>query len=134
MHRTVWPSLSPESTARIVFPASLALLTVAGIVLTLPYHLQHVPLVSRFTSQDINPWGKVQPNKYFALAFLVMFGLINWLYFFRSFRSHWWQRSSEHPERDNRTSSLFMVLTVCSILIMLTIGLPVRLPALSTDM
>lgn len=122
MLRSVWPSLSPESSARVVLPLSLGLLVVAGIVLTLPYHLQHIPFVSRFTTQDIIPWGKMQPNKYFAIAFLVMFGLINWLYFSRSFRSRWWQSSAEHAVRDNRTSLLLMVLTVCSILIMLTMG------------
>lgn len=42
--------------------------------------------------------------------------------FLDRFRSHWWHSSAEHSGRENRTSSLLIALTVCSILIMLTMG------------
>ena len=65
---------------------SLLILVVAALVFAQPYHLQHIPFVSNLTDRQINPLGKMQPNKYFAMAFLMFFGAANALYLFRALR------------------------------------------------
>ena len=108
------------------FPMSLFVLLIAAVVFALPYHLRHLPLASSLTGQEINPWGKMQPNKYFAVAFLVAFGLVNFLYFLRAFFSN--HRAAPVSARNHRirgertTPSLLIALSVCSILMLLTMG------------
>ncbi|MDR4493466.1 MAG: cytochrome ubiquinol oxidase subunit I [Nitrospirales bacterium] len=74
------------------FPFSFGIILLAVVVLGMPYHVQHVPGLNRFLDQEINPLGKMQPYKYFALSALVVFGFVNWLYAFRAF----WKRRA-HP-------------------------------------
>jgi cytochrome bd ubiquinol oxidase subunit I len=65
--------------------APLALLAIAlsTIFLAMPYNLHHYAFLSHGLDQDINPWGKMQPYKYFALSGLVIFGFVFWLYALR---------------------------------------------------
>jgi hypothetical protein len=122
----IWRGLrggSEEGTARLVLPLSLIVVAVAGLVFSLPYHLQHIPGLSILTDRVINPLGKMQPNKYFAIAFLVLFGLLNWIYFLRAFsqRIVWWQTTTE--DRDDQWSPrLLIALSFCAMLMMLTMG------------
>lgn len=67
------------------YPVSLGLILLATITLAMPYHLQHVPLLHHVIDQNINPLGKMQPFKYFALSLLVIMGTGNWLYAVRAF-------------------------------------------------
>ena len=112
-----------SGSALIVPPISVAVVTVAGLIFSMPYHLQHIPGVPRLTDQVLLPIGKMQPNKYFAMAFLVLFGLLNWVYFFRSFheRIPWWDRTPE-SNSDRLSAKLLMALSLCAIVIMLTMG------------
>ncbi|MCC2641391.1 MAG: Cytochrome bd-type quinol oxidase subunit 1-like protein [Nitrospira sp.] len=112
-----------DSSSRVVLPVSLAVVIVAGIVFSMPYHLQHIPGFHVLTDQAINPLGKMQPNKYFAIAFLVLFGLLNWTYFFRSFWGPfpWWQ-SGPTGRQDRVTPTLLIALSLCAMLTMLTMG------------
>lgn len=123
MWRALRPVLSRDATARSVLPVSLVVLTIAGIVLSMPYRLQHVPMFSALTDATINPLGKMQPNKYFALSFLVLFGLLNWIYFARGFsgRLPWWQAHQELSS-DRLNQTLLIALSGCAILMMLTMG------------
>lgn len=113
----------PGSSSRIVLPISLVVVTMAGIVFSMPYHLQHIPGLHVLTDLAINPLGKMQPNKYFAIAFLVLFGLLNWTYFFRSFSGSlpWWQTGSQSSQ-DRLKPTLLIALSLCAMLIMLTMG------------
>jgi hypothetical protein len=101
----------------------LAVVIVAGIIFSMPYHLQHIPGLHVLTDRAINPLGKMQPNKYFAIAFLVLFGLLNWTYFFRSFWGPlpWWQTGPENRQ-DRVTPTLLIALSLCAMLMMLTMG------------
>ncbi|ULA67801.1 MAG: conserved membrane protein of unknown function [Nitrospira sp.] len=110
-------------TARLVLPVSLLIVGLAGILFTQPYQLQHIPGLHSVTDRVINPWGKMQPNKYFALAFLVIFGVMNWLYFIRSFRNRFvrWQDHSG-TGKDSPGPALLMALSLCAMLMMLTMG------------
>lgn len=107
----------------IVLPVSVAVVTVAGVVFSIPYQLQHIPGVLLLTDQALLPLGKMQPNKYFAMAFLVLFGLLNWVYFFWSFheRVPWWESKAESSQ-DRRSPKLLVSLSLCAMLIMLTMG------------
>lgn len=62
------------------FPLALAGIVLSAIILAMPYQLQHIPLLNQLIDQEINPLGKMQPYKYFALSGLVIFGFGNWLY------------------------------------------------------
>lgn len=75
------------------------------------------------TDRVVLPIGKMQPNKYFAMAFLVLFGLLNWAYFFRSFQERlpWWEFNSE-SNSDRLSPKLLVALSLCAIVIMLTMG------------
>jgi cytochrome bd-type quinol oxidase subunit 1 len=109
-------------TARSVLPASLLVVAAAGLVFSLPYQLQHIPGLHALTDRVINPLGKMQPNKYFAIAFLVIFGLLNWVYFLRSFaaRFPWWKAAEGGPDR---WSPRFLIaLSLCAVLMMVTMG------------
>jgi cytochrome d ubiquinol oxidase subunit I len=112
-----------SGSSRIVPLISVAVVMVAGLVFSIPYHLQHIPGLPAMTDQVVLSMGKMQPNKYFAMAFLVLFGLMNWVYFFRSFheRIPWWERKSE-INSDRLSPKLLVALSLCSIVIMLTMG------------
>lgn len=112
-----------SGSSRIVPLISVAVVMVAGLVFSIPYHLQHIPGLPAMTDQVVLSMGKMQPNKYFAMAFLVLFGLMNWVYFFRSFheRIPWWERTSE-INSDRLSPKLLVALSLCSIVIMLTMG------------
>jgi cytochrome d ubiquinol oxidase subunit I len=121
--RAIRPAMPREAAARIVLPVSLAAVALAGLVFAMPYHLQHVPLLSRLTDIAVNPLGAMQPNKYAAIAALVLFGLLNWLYFFRSFSSPapWWRiKDAQSPDR--RKPTLLIALSLCAMLMMLAMG------------
>ena len=76
-----------RSRAGWLLPVGILVAALAGLVFSLPYQLQHIPGLSTVTDRITNPLGKMQPNKYFAIAFLVLFGLLSWTYFLRSFGS-----------------------------------------------
>ncbi|HEX2054898.1 MAG TPA: hypothetical protein VHF07_00300, partial [Nitrospiraceae bacterium] len=120
--RALRPTLSQNDTARLVLPCSVAVLAAAGLVFSLPYHVQHVPLVSRLTDIAVNPLGAMQPNKYIAVALLVLFGLLNWIYFLRSFSGPvlWWRTRETAPDRTK--PMLLITLSLCAMLMMLTMG------------
>ena len=90
----------------------------AAMVFAMPYHIQHIPFAYLFTHHEINPIGKMQPNKYFALAFLVTFGFVNFIYYLKVFAS------GTQPEGkvSNAGTALLIALSACSIVIMLTMG------------
>lgn len=113
-----------EGTAGLILPISLLILAVSGMTFSLPYHLQHVPGLHLVTDRVINPLGKMQPNKYFALAFLVVFGFMNWLLFFRSFTNRflWWEGLSGTLKKEPSSPALLMTLSFCAMLMMLTMG------------
>lgn len=76
---------NPPSSFAGFMPLSWAVIMGAAIILAMPYQLQHVPFLNQLTDQDINPLGKMQPYKYFALSGLVIFAFGNWLYALRAF-------------------------------------------------
>ncbi|MGH7229947.1 MAG: cytochrome ubiquinol oxidase subunit I [Nitrospiraceae bacterium] len=116
--RMVRASGTGPASFQTFMPISLFVLSVAAIVFALPYHIQHIPLASSLTELEINPWGKMQPNKYFAIAVLIMFGLVNALYFVHSFR-----RAPLTLRPGDRTSpSLLIALALCAVVIMLAMG------------
>ena len=94
-------------------------------------------MLSALTDATINPLDKMQPNKYFALSFLdkmqpnkyfalsflVLFGLLNWIYFARGFSGHspWWQSRKDAAE-DRTAPKLLIALSFWAILMMLTMG------------
>jgi cytochrome bd ubiquinol oxidase subunit I len=102
----------------VFIPISLIVVVSAAVVFALPYHLQHVPYVGLATDRQINPLGKMQPNKYFAVAFLIMFGTVNLLYFVRSFRGD----PGTIRSGDRAAPALLIVVAVCTALIMLAMG------------
>ncbi len=121
--RAVRSSSRPDSAARLILPVSLAVLIVAWIVFAMPYQLQHVPFLSRMTDAAINPLGKMQPNKYFAIAALVFFGLLNWILFLRSFAgpASWW-KTSRADGQDRASPKLLIGIAACAMLTMLSMG------------
>jgi cytochrome bd ubiquinol oxidase subunit I len=121
--RTVRSSRRPDSAARVILPVSLAVLIVAWLVFAMPYHMQHVPLLSRLTDAEINPLGKMQPNKYFAVAAIVFFGLLNWILFLRSFAgpASWW-KTGVMSGQDRASQKILIVITGCAMLTMLSMG------------
>jgi cytochrome bd ubiquinol oxidase subunit I len=117
-------SRSPQSTsALLILPVSLAVLMIAGIVFAMPYQLQHVPFLPRLTDAAINPLGKMQPNKYYAISALVFFGLLNWIILLRSFggRSSG-GRISLSSDLDRVNPTLLIMVAGCAMLIMLSMG------------
>ncbi len=121
--RAVRSSSSPGSADRLILPVSLAVLLVAWLVFAMPYQLQHVPFLSRLTDAVINPLGKMQPNKYFAIAALVFFGLLNWILYLRSFASRSsWGCTSVACGQDRASQKLLIIVAGCAMLTMLTMG------------
>ena len=122
----IWRSVrrnDDPGTGRLVLPLSLGMVTAAGCVFSLPYHLQHVPGLGSLTDRVILPLGKMQPNKYFAMAYLVLFGLLMWIYFLRSFSTgHTWQYIVGGAPRDPWSPRLLLMLSFCAMLMMLTMG------------
>jgi cytochrome d ubiquinol oxidase subunit I len=110
-----------DSTARSFFLVSLVIIGLAAVLLAQPYQLQHIPFLSRLTETTINPMGKMQPHKYFALSFLVMFGIANWVYFVRWFP---WRRTDDgvagSPAENG--SYLLLSLVVATMAMMLSMG------------
>jgi cytochrome d ubiquinol oxidase subunit I len=102
----------------VFIPISLIVVVSAAVMLALPYHLQHVPYLGLATDLQINPLGKMQPNKYFAIAFLIMFGVVNLLYFLRSFRGS----PGSIRAGDRGAPALLIGIAVCTALIMLAMG------------
>ena len=112
-----------DSPSRVIVPWSLLVLIAAGIVFAMPYHLQHVPFMSWITEITINPLGKMQPNKYFAIAALFVFGLTNWVVLSRSFSRRWSVASERFDAPRDRTSPrLLVVMSLCAVLTMLSMG------------
>jgi cytochrome d ubiquinol oxidase subunit I len=119
--RTIRSHTSQVNTALLILPMSLAVLMVAGIVFAMPYHLQHVPFMSRLTDAAINPLGKMQPNKYFAISALVFFGLLNWIILVHSFGGRSTEgRTSFSHDRVNPT--LLIIVAGCAMITMLSMG------------
>ena len=121
--RTIRSCGKADNGACTIVAGSIAVLIVAWIVFAMPYHLQHVPLLSWLTEAAINPLGKMQPNKYFAIAALVCFGLVNWVLFLRSFGegSSWWKTVTPYGQ-DRLNQSLIVVVAGCAMLTMLSMG------------
>lgn len=104
-------------------PVSLAAVIVAALVFALPYHLQSIPFAHLVTSAEINPLGKMQPNKYLAAATLVMMGLVSFIYYLASLRGMRREEDKTKPLRADRTAPrLLIALAVLSICIYLVMG------------
>ena len=110
-------SLRPASFDLFI-SISLLILVVAALVFAQPYHLQHIPFVSYLTDRQINPLGKMQPNKYFAMAFLVFFGVANAIYFLRVLRHN----DFTLAQKDRSNPSILIALALCSALIIVVMG------------
>jgi cytochrome d ubiquinol oxidase subunit I len=117
IYRVVRSSQTPPASLDVFMPISLLILIAAALVFAQPYYLQHVPFVSVLTDRQINPLGKMQPNKYFAIAFLVFFAFANAVYFFRFLAV-----GASFGQTDRCTPSLLIALALCSALMILTMG------------
>lgn len=123
IYRTIRSRSSQDHASLLILPVSLGILLIAGIVFMMPYHLQHVPFLSRLTDAPINPLGKMQPNKYFAIAALVFFGLLNWIIFVRSFGGRAAERETQPSrEPDRLNQALLIMIAGCAMLTMLSMG------------
>jgi cytochrome d ubiquinol oxidase subunit I len=122
----IWRNLrgiEDSGTARLVLPLSFGVVAAAGCIFSLPYHLQHVPGLAAVTDRVIFPLGKMQPNKYFAMAFLVFFGLLMWTYFLRSLSTgHARHAFSAGVRPDPWSPRLLFLLSFYAMLMMLTMG------------
>jgi cytochrome d ubiquinol oxidase subunit I len=118
---TVRAGAPSDSTARTFVPVSVIIIGLAAILLAQPYQLQHVPGLPRLTDMAINPWGKMQPHKYFALAFLVVFGIANWLYFVRWFPGGCQDGAAAVPSA-RKGPYLLVSVAVVTMFIMLSMG------------
>ncbi len=115
--------IQAKGTERLVLPLSLAVVAAAGCIFALPYQVQHVPGLAAVTDRIIFPLGKMQPNKYFAMAFLVFFGLLTWIYFLSSLSARYAkQPCSEGARSDPWRPRLLFTLAFCAMLMMLTMG------------
>jgi len=101
---------------------SPAIISLATLILAMPYYLQHLPLVPLITDQRINPMGKMQPYKYFALTTLVLFGFTNWLYFMWSGYGRGLKPSGETSPQRRRASSFLIVMAGLMILMYGSMG------------
>jgi len=118
MYRLMRASSDRTASARTYFPISLTVMILAAIVFAMPYHIQHIPFAHVLTHREINPIGKMQPNKYFALAFLVSFGLVNFIYYLKAYA-----REAQAQRNSSRAgTTLLIALSACSIVIMLAMG------------
>ncbi len=117
--RIVSANAAAGSSGRTFLPLSLGLIAIAAIFFGLPYHLRHVPGLSAVTNHDILPWGKMQPHKYLAGGVLVVFGLVNWIYFLRWFRH---APTTDGARGSAVSSALLIALAMLSIVIYLAMG------------
>ncbi|MDQ6734946.1 MAG: cytochrome ubiquinol oxidase subunit I [Nitrospirota bacterium] len=121
MWRRLRSMLPPGSFGHAFLPVSLFVLSGAAFILIQPYHIQHLPWASTVTTWTFNPLGKMQPYKYYALAFLVIFGLANWLCFIAALARQAFQAAMTLAH-DRRAPSLLLALGVCAMGIMLVMG------------
>lgn len=105
-------------------PLSLWAAAIATVIFAMPYRIQHLPFVPRFTDAAINPLGKMQPHKYIAIAVLLAVGLSSLIYFLIAFRGRIFTglRKGEPKETGRAAPFLLISLAVLSILIYLTMG------------
>jgi cytochrome bd ubiquinol oxidase subunit I len=118
-------SRAPASApSRTFLPISVGLLAIATAVVAQPYHLQNVPLLASLTDRPINPIGKMQPYKYLALGFLVVFGFLNWSFFLRWFPWNPAARAgySGAPAGGGTQFYLLVTVAVTAMLMMLSMG------------
>ncbi|GJL57791.1 MAG: hypothetical protein NPIRA03_06480 [Nitrospirales bacterium] len=105
-------------------PLSFTVTVIAAMMLAMPYQLQHIPLLNDLTDQEINPLGKMQPYKYFALSGLVIFGVGHWIYSVRVFGRMPPATASSidtgTPRR--RMAGLLMTLAGLTVIILLAMG------------
>ncbi|MGE0644463.1 MAG: cytochrome ubiquinol oxidase subunit I [Nitrospira sp.] len=121
--RVVGSTGKPDDTARLILPVSVVVLVIAWLVFAMPYHLHHIPGLSRLTDIEINPLGKMQPNKYVAIAALVFFGLLNWILFLRAFIDPGCRSTAEPVNGQDRASQrILIVIAGCTMVLMLTMG------------
>jgi len=118
IYRLVCATSDRTTSARSFLPISLTVMVLAAMVFAMPYHIQHIPFARLVTLREINPIGKMQPNKYFALAFLVTFGFVNFIYYLKAFA----KGIQTKRKASNAGTALLIALSVCSIVIMLTMG------------
>jgi hypothetical protein len=105
------------------FPLSLFVILISVIILAMPYQLQHLPFLNRFIEQEINPLGKMQPYKYFALSALVIFGFGNWFYaLLAAWRSRVGSRDGMVSGVTRQMASLLMSLAGLAMISMLAMG------------
>ena len=104
-------------------PVSLGAVILAGLVFALPYHLQNIPFAHLVTAAQINPLGKMQPNKYLAATSLVVMGAVSFIYYLASLRGMRTQEERTEPIRADRTApKLLITLAFLSICIYLVMG------------
>jgi cytochrome d ubiquinol oxidase subunit I len=112
-----------DGSSRIVLPAAVLIVALAGALFAMPYHLQHIPFLSGLSPTTVNPLGKMQPYKYFAIAGLVFFGLLGWLYFVGSLSGSLpWSRDEVASLTDRMRPTLLIGLALCAMFTMLTMG------------
>lgn len=105
-------------------PLSFTVTVIAAMMLAMPYQLQHIPLLHDWTDQEINPLGKMQPYKYFALSGLVIFGIGHWIYSMRAFgrMPPATASSIESGTPPKRMAGLLMTLAGLTVIILLAMG------------
>lgn len=123
IYRSIRSKSPRPATFDSFMPVSLAAVAVAAILLAMPYQIQRIPYAALLTDLRINPLGKMQPNKYIALALLILLGLFNLVYFIRAFpwRRIWEQDRWEGPA-GRPAPYLLISLAVLSIMIYLSMG------------
>ncbi|GJL49004.1 MAG: hypothetical protein NPIRA01_02310 [Nitrospirales bacterium] len=102
---------------------SLFTIILATAVLALPYNLSHHPLLQELVTQRTFSLGKMQPYKYYALAALVIFGLLNAIYAIR-FCTTSFSEIVEHAlrQRSRLLPSLLLTLASLTIVVFLAMG------------
>lgn len=123
IYKTVRSKTPRPVTFDSFMPVSLAAVAFAAVLLAMPYQIQNIPYASLFTDLRINPLGKMQPNKYIALALLILLGLFNLVYFIRAFP--WrriWERDRWEGPAGRPAPYLLISLALLSILIYLSMG------------
>ena len=104
-------------------PITLVVVILAAILFALPYHLQHIPLVRHLTGAQINPLGKMNPNKYLAATVLVTLGLCSLVYYFASLRRSGAPEAQARPIRPDRSApAMLIALALIAMLTYLTMG------------
>lgn len=113
---------NPPSSFSGFMPLSLTVIVLAAMMLAMPYQLQHMPFLNRLTDQEINPLGKMQPYKYYALSGLVIFGFGNWIYSLRVFGRIPSVSVSGTTAGAKRMASMLMTLAGLTVIILLAMG------------